>query len=330
MAVTQFPILVLTPPARADAILSSGLIRRLHDEIPHARFTIVASATAAPLFRETPGLERLIEVERSGFGAGFGLWWRLRPRRWGLVLDLADGGLAKHLAATRKSRRPAPDAPPAHKVIQAARRLKLEDDPPAPWLFTSAETRARANELMGTGGPLLAVAPAEPWIGAAWPADRFARAAIQILGEGGPLAGGRLVMVGAPEDWREAEGLRRSLSRERLIDLSQEPDPLVIHACLERVDLFIGGAGWMTHLATAAGAPTLGLYGPTDDALEGVWGPRARVVRGPRSFEAIRAIDPGLNQSIAHMLDLKVEAVVEAAADLVQTMTPIRRLRRHG
>ena len=54
------------------------------------------------------------------------------------------------------------------------------------------------------------------------------------------------------------------------------------------------------HLAAAAGAPTLGLFGPSDERLYAPVGRRTpRVVRGPRDFEAIKAVDPGFNQASA-------------------------------
>ena len=71
------------------------------------------------------------------------------------------------------------------------------------------------------------------------------------------------------------------------------------------------------HLAAAAGVPTLGLFGPSDEQLYGPWGPDARVVRGPRDFEQIRAVDPGFTQALCHMMDLRVDTVVRAAEDLL-------------
>ena len=47
MARGSFPILFITATNIGDAVLSSGLIRRLADEIPHARFTVVAGPAAA-------------------------------------------------------------------------------------------------------------------------------------------------------------------------------------------------------------------------------------------------------------------------------------------
>ena len=82
------------------------------------------------------------------------------------------------------------------------------------------------------------------------------------------------------------------------------------------------GAAWLAvqllrRLVPAAGAPTLGLFGPSDDRLYGPWGPHARALRGPRSFEQFKAADPNLNQTIRHMSDLPVTTVVKAARTLL-------------
>lgn len=319
MATGSFPILFFAPARLSDAVMASGLISRLVDEVPGAAFTIVASAQSAPLFREVAGLDRIIPHEsESGLGATFRLWRMLRKRRWGLIVDPAGGKMAAGLRAQRRATPAAGSAEPPHKVARAARLLRLEDDPPAPRVFVSDETRARAVELTTGAGPILAVAPGAGWVGAAWPIERFARLATRLLADDGPLAGGRLMMVGLPFERRDIESLRRTTPRERWIDLTAEADPLLIAACLEHARLYVGGAIAWTHLAAAAGAPTLGLYGPTDEFLEGPWGAHAFTVRGPRGFEAIRAADPHLNQAIHHMLDLSVETVFEAAVALIE------------
>jgi ADP-heptose:LPS heptosyltransferase len=76
------------------------------------------------------------------------------------------------------------------------------------------------------------------------------------------------------------------------------------------------------HLAAAAGVPTLGLFGPSDETLYGPWGEHMRVARGPRSFEQIRAVDPGFGQALCHMMDLTVETVSDAAESLLAETAP--------
>ena len=326
MPPVRFPILFITSSRIGDAVLSSGLIKRLVDEIPHASFTIVAGPLAAPLFRDTPGLENLIPLEKQPYALHwFRLWAMTRKRRWGLVVDMRGSGLARFLRARRRAVRRSPPSAldPVHKVIEAARVLKVEDNPPAPFLFTSDETEARAAALTrftgkGEVGPILALAPAANWVGKTWPPERFAVLAAELLDEKGPLAGGRLLLLGGPHDRFACETARRAIPRASLIDLVGKVDLLTAYACLKHARLFIGNDSGLMHLAAAAGAPTLGLFGPSDDRLYAPWGERARALRGPRTFEQLKAIDPGLDLAINHMRDLPADWVVRDARRLLE------------
>jgi len=323
-----FPILFFAPPKLEDAIFVTGVFKRLHDEIDNASFTVVTGPQAAELFREAPKREATVVEEAAGLGRSLELWGRLRHRRWGLILDAAGRKLSGNLPAKRRVRAPGQEAGTGHRVAQAARLLKLEDDPPAPFVFLSEGTRRRAAEILGEAGPFLALAPGASWIGRTWPAERYARLAARLL-EQPALEGGQVLIVGSGEDRKAAEPLRRTIPRDRWIDLTGEKDLLVVQACLERVRLFVGGAVAFTQMAAIAGAPTLALFGPDDETLLGPWGPRARVVRGPRGAAAIRAVDPNLDQPVCHMMDLPVESVLDAACGLLKD-TAGKETRRHG
>jgi ADP-heptose:LPS heptosyltransferase len=327
MTTNRFPILFITSSRIGDAVLSSGLLQRLAHEVPNARFTIVASELTAPLFRDTPDLGRLIVLEKKPLALHwFDLWKQVQGRRWGVVVDMRGSGLATFLRARRRAvrRAPPPGLDPVHKVIEAARVLQLEDEPPPPGLFVSPETQAAADEILGlndpkiASGPILAMAPAANWAGKAWPAERFAVVAGQLLAPDGPLPNGRLLMLGAAGDRATGEAVRRGIARARLIDTVGRVDLLTAYACLKRVRLFIGNDSGLMHLAAAAGAPTLGLFGPSDDRLYAPWGDHARALRGPRDFETFKRVDPQLNQAVCHMFDLPVPWVVKAARSLLQ------------
>ena len=321
MATPRFPILFITASRIGDAVLSSGLIRRLYEEMPHARFTIVASPLTAPLFRDTPGRDRLVALEKEALaGHWVKLWRQVRGRRWGLIVDLRGSALGRLLNARRRAvHKPlAAAVDPLHKVVEAARVLKLEDEPPAPFLYTSEETEQAAQALLAGGsGPILAMAPAANWAGKTWPAERFAVVAAELLGRDGPLADGRLLLLGGPGDRFAAEAVRRVIPRARLVDAVGRVDLLSAYALLKRARLFIGNDSGLMHLAAAAGAPTLGLFGPSDERLYAPWGPRARVLRGPRDFATFKAIDPRLNQVVCHMFDLPTPWVISAAKQLL-------------
>jgi ADP-heptose:LPS heptosyltransferase len=318
MAPQPFTILYIAPSRIGDAVLSSGLIKTLIDEVPGARFTIVASELTAPLFAQTPGLEDLISMEKKAGGAHwFALWRKVRSRHWGLVVDLRGSAISRLLRRKRRAVH-RPGGASVHKVIEAARLLQLEETPPAPFLFTSPDIESHAASLTAGAGPILAIAPAANWIGKIWPAERFAMVVRGLLGADGPLVGGRLMVVGGPQDRAAAAPVKAAVPASRCIDLVGREELLTVFACLERARLFIGSDSGLMHLAAAAGAPTLGLFGPSDETLYAPWGPATRTVRGSRSFADFRRVDPALDQAMCHMMDLPAQAVLAAAKALLE------------
>ncbi|ADG08883.1 glycosyltransferase family 9 protein [Caulobacter segnis] len=323
MTQRAFPILFITATRIGDAVLSSGLIKLLSDQIPNARFTIVAGPLAAPLFAHVPGLDRVIVMEKGkGKGHWFKLWNQVRHKKWGLVVDLRGSATALFLRRDKRAIWKKTPGEPVHKVVDAARVLKLEGEPPAPYLYITPEVEALADELLGRnggqgGGPILAVGPAANWIGKVWPIERFAQTAAKLLDKDGPLAGGRLLILGGPEDTRMVEELRMASARGRTIDLTGKVDLLTAYACLKRASLFIGNDSGLMHIAAAAGCPTVGLFGPSDERRYGPWGDKTVAVRGPRTFQQFLAVDPDLSQAIRHMSDLPVTTVVRAAKELL-------------
>lgn len=331
MAPGSFPILFITATRIGDAVLSSGLIKRLADEIPNARFTIVAGPAAAPLFADLPNLDRLIVFEKLKTGGHwFDLWTKVRGRKWGLVLDMRGSGISRFLSTKRRAVFKKTTGAPIHKVMQAARTLRIEDEPAAPFLFTSPETEAHAAELTQGYGQILAIAPAANWVGKTWPVERFTQVAMRLLGPEGPMRGGRLMVLGGPDDAKVAHQLRDVVMRKQLIDLTGRADLLTSFAALKRARLYIGNDSGTTHLAAAAGVPTLALFGPSDERLYGPWGEHARVIRGPRSFEQIKAGDPDLGQQLCHMMDLPVDSVAKAAEALFRDTEPNLKETGHG
>ncbi|MDI6625393.1 MAG: glycosyltransferase family 9 protein, partial [Brevundimonas sp.] len=138
-----------------------------------------------------------------------------------------------------------------------------------------------------------------------------AKVASALVGDGGPLEGGRVLVVGADADRDAAHIIRLALPRHRTIELHGRLSPLQAVAAVGRCALYLGGDSLWTDLAVASGTPVVAAYGPSDEAERGPWGGVA--VRGPRSVDEYRKIDPRLDQAIEHMNDLPAERVLKAA-----------------
>ena len=132
------------------------------------------------------------------------------------------------------------------------------------------------------------------------------------------MAGGRLMILGDGPDSHEADPIRGVAPRDLTIDLVGKADLLTAFAALRHARLFIGNDTGFSQLAAAAGAPTIALFGPSDDRAWRPWGENVRVVRGARSLAEIRKVDATLSAQIRHMIDLSAESVLAAAETLLE------------
>jgi len=314
----RFPILYIAEAEAEAAVLSSGVLAYLVEAMPQATFTVVGSPATSPLFADTPRLDRLLTLDRDSRFEWIALWNQVRDTKWGLVVDMRGSTLSAKLRRQKRAVR-SKDNPELHAVEQAAEVLKL-DEAPAPKLFFGAEAQAIADAIVQPDGrPILAVGPGADWIGKRWPADRYSRVVAALLADDGPLAGGRLLIVGEEADRDLAHTIRLAVARNRVIETQGKLTRLQTGAALSRASLYIGADSIWTQLAVAAGVPSVAVFGPSDDHHVGPW--QGVSVRGPRSLDEFKALDPRLNQAIQHMMDLPAERVLKAAKTLLAAKT---------
>jgi len=263
-------ILFVTSNRLGDAVLSTGLLDHLIRTYPAARFTVVCGPVAAGVFARMPGLERIIAVEKRQMGAHWlPLWGAVATKWWDLVVDIRGSALSwivptRHRAVMRRSA--------GHKTEQLAAILGLKP-PPLPVVWTAAADIAKAASLLPPDRPVIALAPTANWLPKIWPAERFV-AAFEALSAGNAIPA---VIAGpGPTERAMAEPLLAALPGA--IDLVGCLSLPEIAAVLARTALFIGNDSGLMHLAAAAGAPTIGLFGPTNAREYAPAGPNARAI----------------------------------------------------
>jgi len=99
----RFPILYLAEADPEEAILSSGALSYLVEAMPQASFTIVGSTASAPLFADTPRLDRLIVLEKEGKLDWLGLWTQLRAPNWRWVVDMRATRFSDKLRSPKRA-----------------------------------------------------------------------------------------------------------------------------------------------------------------------------------------------------------------------------------
>lgn len=295
-AVPAMRILFVTSNRLGDAVLSTGLLDHLVRTHPEARITVACGPVAEGVFARMPNRERTIVLDKRPYSLHWlPLWASAATTKWDLVVDIRGSALAWTVSTRRRAvmrRRP------GHKVAQLGAVLGL-DPPPLPVMWTAPEDRARAAALLPAGRPVIGLGPTANWAPKIWPAERYAALFKALVT--GPLPGAVPAVFAGPGEAERLMAAPLLAALPEAIDLVGKVSLSEAAACLARCALFVGNDSGLMHLAAAAGAPTLGLFGPTPAHEYSPVGPRAAVA---------------LSQS-ERMQDLSVAAALASATRLI-------------
>jgi heptosyltransferase-2 len=170
----------------------------------------------------------------------------------------------------------------AQQLAQPLESLALYLEEKAPVLFPSEADLEYARGFIERGfpageGPLIAVHPGSGGERKNWPVERWAALGDEIW-KVAPAA--RVLLVGGEADYPQLARLREAW-RGLAVHTAQDVPLPELAAILQQARLFLGHDSGVSHIAAAAGTPSLLLFGPTDPEI---WAPPAggvRVIRAP-------------------------------------------------
>lgn len=303
-------LLFLAPEDLGEAVLATGALAHLLKDGTGA--VIVCGPDAAPLFRAVPGLEAM-QIRPSGPTGAWAAWLKLPRRQFDILID-AQGGVLGRVVKARRRVALAPASVVRRRCEEWADAVGAERAL-APRLWLDERARTAAAKVAPGSAPLLLLAPGGVTRAKRWPPERYAAVARRLAG--GSLAGASIVVLGAAaRDCEITSTIVSSLDADGVAasDFGAGLDLLAAAALMERATLCVGNDNALTHIAAAMGAPTLTLFGPTDERVRAPHGPRVRTLRG-RPYEEIAALDD-LDASSA-MEDVSIDAVEAAALELL-------------
>jgi lipopolysaccharide heptosyltransferase I len=339
-------ILIVKLGSIGDIVHTLPSLAAIRRALPQAELAWVVERRAAEILRDNPLLDQLIEIDTKALRRWRPLsgetllatrqqLHRLRASAFDVSLDFQ--GLLKSAAIARLARAPriygfarhslrepasrfllthTVNVPPDTNVIRknlalAAQALGIVvpsdgDDfefpvavsPEQEREATDAATLARGNfAILNAGGG---------WPTKLWGAERFGALADALL-ERHDL---RSLVTYGPGERELAESVVRAsrAGAAQPVSLSLKG----FYALARRASLYVGGDTGPTHLAVAAGAPVVGLFGPTEWWRNG--SPRAADVRVERTDISCRADCHRRACSAWVCMDIEV-ARVAAAAD---------------
>jgi len=309
-------ILFITSTRIGDAILSTGLLNHLLAKQPNARITIACGGAAATLFREVPGLEKIIVLDKMVLSLHWlRLWVMCIGKIWGTVVDLRNSPMYYVLPSMQRWRMGRTGVK-LHRVKQLASIMGLSDNPPGPKLWISEQQKSLGKTIIGKGPPVIAIGPTANWRAKTWRAGNFAELLERLTGPSGIVPGGRVAIFGREDERPGTLSLIEAIPEKRRIDLVGRLDLLEVFSCLRCCDFYIGNDSGLMHLAAVSGIPTLGLFGPSQKELYAPWGEFCDAVSTSIPYEEIFSKNFDHRISDTLMDSLSVAAVEQAAHSL--------------
>lgn len=319
-------ILYITSGPIGDAVMASSVLAELVRRYPHAKISIVAGPLALPLFEALPQREASRPlIKQRHHRHWLALWWWAVRQKWDMVVDLRGSLISYSLWTKARITLPRPN--PLETVPQTLAQCFSDRPSLLPGFWLAKEDKEAVlpslNQLGGKGS-YLALGLGASWEGKIWPVDRFVDLAQKLTAIQGPLAQYKIALVGDHKDRRLAEEFFRqwsqSSSPQQIINLCGVFSLMQTAALLANARLYIGNDSGLMYIAAAAGVPTLGLLGPTNEKRFHPYGPRGSFVRSRQSFQEItNASDYDVKRrDLCYMLGLTLEDAFDGAVTLIK------------
>ncbi len=282
-----------------DVVMSRPALRALKAADSRGRLAVLARPWVAELYRLADEVDDVLVDDSSGRHAGSAgrtlLASEVReggfdravilPTSFSTALDLARAGVPERIGYRGDGRsllltralRPGL-APGEHQVwkhlrLAAAAGAEIPAAPDVSWDTPKAvreAARARLAEAGLAGGFVAAHVASFAHAAKRWDLGRFAEVFDGLAASGLPV----VLLGSAGEKGVNAEAASFA-KRARVVDLSGKTTLPEALGVLASARLFVGNDSGLAHLASAAGAPSVVVFGPTDPDATRPWdGPR--------------------------------------------------------
>lgn len=312
MIATIMRILFVKLSAIGDVVQALPTLEAVKKTFAGSEIDWVVEEAAAGILEGHPLIDRLLVSRRKTWtkmllhpstftkaaGEIAGFLRQLRERRYDIAIDLQ--GLLKSgilIGLTRAKRKIGFDGTrelsylflnerlPAYdkekhaleRYLDVARYLGAVDPSPTCTLPIERERvviGTRAAGLVKDGHKLIAINPVARWKTKLWSEGKFARLADRLVTERNAV----VIFTGSPDDRAIIERIR-GMMRENSLNWAGETTLRELAALASLADVFITTDTGPMHLAAAAGARVIALFGPTAPWRTGPYGRGHEVVR---------------------------------------------------
>jgi heptosyltransferase-2 len=330
-----------------DAVMSIPALQALRERFPSAYIAILARPWVASLYGREPFCDELIAYEAPKGWRGLSekreIASRLRRRKFDCAVlfqnafeaaALARGanipvrvGYARDgrsLLLTHAVPVPRKGETPRHQrfyYLELLKRAGLIHRYPVDQPIVLHGSRAAAESgrklLSNAGlvGPVIGISPGAAYGGAKrWLPERFAEAAVHLARD----RSATVIVFGSREEQDIAEIVRTNVAERdvKCVNFAGSTSLADFIDMAAACDLFLTNDSGPMHVSSALGAPTIAIFGATDEEATGPTGLHTRIVREPVECSPCLLRECPIDHRC--MTRVTADRVVEAAITLVE------------
>ena len=314
-------ILFLTLSNLGDIILTTPVLEKLHDEFPEASIDVITGESGLEIFTQHPAvrevnaykkhrkiMERLLEVIA------------LRKKRYDLVVDLKNTlipylvGAKYHTKLSMLKRKDMCHKRDEHLLKLTAMGIELSSN--TSFFVPCGDDEKRfISEVVSSsgGGRIVVINPGAKSHLKRWGARKYAELSDRLISE----LGCRVFVTGNQDD-RQTIGEFKSFSKEVSTDLSSKTSVGSLAELMKRSSLVITNDSAPLHVASAMNAPTLAIFGPTDDRKYGPLAEKSTTVKPKMECRPCGRALCNNGPVEGCIIDVEVEEVFEKAKEMLE------------
>jgi heptosyltransferase III len=285
-------ILIIKLRYIGDVLLATPALRAIKVTQPDARVTMMVNRGTEDVLSGNPDLDEIIVLDKGSLAAQSRLISGLRSRRFDTVIDLTDGDRSAFLSWVSGAlirigfndeqrwrghyyTQVVQSVPGVrHRIdrdLEALKLLGIQAGSKDPQLWLTPEEMNSADQLLNQLGvqrsqPMVILQPGARYWFKAWPPERFAELADQLVSQ----YGCQVLIGGSNQDIDLAEQIRQ-MAKCNPIVMAGRTTIKQFAAIAKKSVLFVGSDSGAMHIASAVGTPVVGMFGPSNPRE---WGPR--------------------------------------------------------
>jgi heptosyltransferase II len=272
-------VVVLAPNWLGDAVMALPAVADLRRHFSGDKLIVAARASVSSLFTLVPGVDSIVNadvpsIRSTGasvavlFPNSFASAWLVKrsgvPERWGYSADL------RRLILTRAIRRPRPPMHQSEYYQHLVGALGIENGPRETALAIPPDALQNARTLLAEHGwdpqrPLVVLAPGAAYGKAKqWIPTHVVQLTTDLVRTRGMMC----ALVGSRGDAATIRAIRSAAPADcqpRIFDLAGLTTLPVLAAIMSLARACVSNDSGAMHLAAAAGAPTVAIFGPTNE-----------------------------------------------------------------